>query len=479
MQQKKPSREAIVVSEYRLINAIIKNPSYFEDSRVSSEIFSSEIAKSLYEAVDKIYSRKESVTPANLLQAGLEIDYNVSREIVNAVFSIDEEGAQSLDDILKVLSEEKEREAILNKIESLKTIASKTGNLDDESLKENLYDLEEILKKGNESKSALLSFEDWSNSYKEDLHARLDGRKYSFGDIFLDKDIYKGAYPGAITIVAGTPGMGKSTFVLSLIDNLLERNSPCMYISLEMSGVDTFDRLMSKKLDMDSSVLYDKNLIGDVEEGVDRLKERLDDHKNFYFVEDPDVSISKLRSMIREFKQRTKQDYCLVVIDLLTQMKGFLANSTMRGAGTPQTIENSMNELNALAKSENVHIIGVAQFNRGTDTGKVTSIESIQNFRPTANDIKNSSALLERARLVLSVFRAKPYAVKYLVDSHGDPFPEVNDMEDYLELQVLKNSSGEVGRIYKYFYDGPHFRLLPLPDENEEKLNRLAEDEGY
>ena len=278
MQQKKPSREAIVVSEYRLINAIIKNPSYFEDSRVSSEIFSSEIAKSLYEAVDKIYSRKESVTPANLLQAGLEIDYNVSREIVNAVFSIDEEGAQSLDDILKVLSEEKEREAILNKIESLKTIASKTGNLDDESLKENLYDLEEILKKGNESKSALLSFEDWSNNYKEDLHARLDGRKYSFGDIFLDKDIYKGAYPGAITIVAGTPGMGKSTFVLSLIDNLLERNSPCMYISLEMSGVDTFDRLMSKKLDMDSSVLYDKNLIGDVEEGVDRLKERLDDH---------------------------------------------------------------------------------------------------------------------------------------------------------------------------------------------------------
>ena len=273
--------------------------------------------------------------------------------------------------------------------------------------------------------------------------------------------------------------MGKSTFVLSLIDNLLERNSPCMYISLEMSGVDTFDRLMSKKLDMDSSVLYDKNLIGDVEEGVDRLKERLDDHKNFYFVEDPDVSISKLRSMIREFKQRTKQDYCLVVIDLLTQMKGFLANSTMRGAGTPQTIENSMNELNALAKSENVHIIGVAQFNRGTDTGKVTSIESIQNFRPTANDIKNSSALLERARLVLSVFRAKPYAVKYLVDSHGDPFPEVNDMEDYLELQVLKNSSGEVGKIYKYFYDGPHFRLLPLPDENEEKLNKLAEDEDY
>ena len=32
---------------------------------------------------------------------------------------------------------------------------------------------------------------------------------------------------------------------------------------------------------------------------------------------------------------------------------------------------------------------------------------------------------------------------------------------------------------YKYFYDGPHFRLLPLPDENEEKLNNLTEDEDY
>ena len=110
---------------------------------------------------------------------------------------------------------------------------------------------------------------------------------------------------------------------------------------------------------------------------------------------------------------------------------------------------------------------------------KVTSIESIQNFRPTANDIKNSSALLERARLVLSVFRAKPYAIKYLVDSQGNPFPEVEDMEDYLELQVLKNSSGEVGKIYKYFYDGAHFRLLPLPDADEEKMNRMVEDEDY
>ena len=138
-----------------------------------------------------------------------------------------------------------------------------------------------------------------------------------------------------------------------------------------------------------------------------------------------------------------------------------------------------MNELNALAKSENVHIIGVAQFNRGTDSGKVTSIESIQNFRPTANDIKNSSALLERARLVLSVFRAKPYAIKYLVDSQGNPFPEVEDMEDYLELQVLKNSSGEVGKIYKYFYDGAHFRLLPLSEADEEKMNRMVESEDY
>lgn len=479
MQQKKPGKEAIIVSEYRLINALIKNPSCFEDSRVSEEIFSSEVAKSLYEAIDKIYSRGETVTPANLLQAGLEIDYNVSREVVNAVFSIDEEGAQSLDDILKVLSDEKEKDAILDKIESLKKIASETGSLDDDSFKKNLYDIEEILKKGDDSKSSLMSFEDWSNSYKEDLNDRLEGRKYSFGDVFLDKDIYKGAYPGAITIVAGTPGMGKSTFVLSLIDNLLEKDSPCMYISLEMSGVDTFDRLMSKKLDIESPCLYDAGMIEDIKGEVDKLKSRLDSHKNFYFVEDPDVSISKLRSMIREFKQRTKKDYCLVVIDLLTQMKGFLANSSMRGAGTPQTIENSMNDLNALAKSENVHIIGVAQFNRGTDTGKVVSIESIQSFRPTANDIKNSSALLERARLVLSVFRAKPYAVKYLVDPNGNPFPEVNDMEDYLELQVLKNSSGEVGKIYKYFYDGPHFRLLPLPDEEEEKMNRLAEDDNY
>ena len=77
------------------------------------------------------------------------------------------------------------------------------------------------------------------------------------------------------------------------------------------------------------------------------------------------------------------------------------------------------------------------------------------------------------------MFRAKPYAIKYLVDSQGNPFPEVEDMEDYLELQVLKNSSGEVGKIYKYFYDGAHFRLLPLSEADEEKMNRMVEDDDY
>ena len=265
--------------------------------------------------------------------------------------------------------------------------------------------------------------------------------------------------------------MGKSTYVLSLIDTLISENVPCLYLSLEMGAIDTMDRLISRRCGISNADLYNPQIenIDGVIDAVKLEKEALSGNNNFYFCESTDIDMHKLRGLIREFKQKTHADYGFVAIDLLTQMKNFMSASN--GSSTASAMEIGMNQLNALAKEENVHILGVVQFRRDSDSIKIHDVDQIDMLRPTLTDIKNSGAIAERSRVVLSVFRKKYYAERYLRDD-----PDAENLPDIMEVQVLKNSSGSSGHIFKYMFDTEHFKLKPLLEESEEQeIDKLAE----
>lgn len=472
---KRPSYTAVVTAEYRLLNALVKHPEFLNDSRVTEDLFVDEVAKSIYEAIDRLKETKTDITPSSLLQEGSNIDFNVTQQVVQTVFDIDREGVSTLENILPILKEAHTKNVLLEKLDDLKFLVNQPGRMDDSRISNELYDLEEIITNKSKQDSVLLDFNTWADKYIEDLEERKSGRKYSYGDPFLDEYLFKGAYPGAITTVAASTSMGKSTYVLSLIDNLLERNIPCMYISLEMGAVDTMDRLISRRCNIKNEDLYstDPANIEGIIDAVRQEKENLSENKNFCFCESTDVDITKLRGLIREFKQRTKADYCFVAIDLLTQMKNFM-NAT-NGSSTATAMEIGMNKLNALAKEENVHILGVVQFKRDSDSMKIHDVDQIDLLRPTLTDIKNSGAIAERSRVVLSVFRKKYYAERYLQNDE-----DAQNMPDIMEVQVLKNSSGESGRIFQYMFDTDYFKIQPLVGDmaksaSEQKVDALAQ----
>ena len=124
------------------------------------------------------------------------------------------------------------------------------------------------------------------------------------------------------------------------------------------------------------------------------------------------------------------------------------------------TIELAVNRLNAIAKKEGVCIVAIAQMNRGADSTRIESIDELEKLRPTLNNVKNSGALGERSRVVLSVFRPKYYASRLFPNDEGLEF-----MPDELEIQVLKQSMGSVGVIGRYNFNGPTFTCRPLSDE--------------
>ena len=461
-QPVRKNEDYVLMAEYRLLNALIHSKVFLDDSRIHENLFPHALAQSFYNSIVELHEQSTPITAASLHQKANELDYNATLDVSKHIIEIDT-GAEALDDMLTVLHRASQKKTLNERIQSLQVQAAKKGELDRALIANELYEIEQILE-STEDKRLLISLEQFLESYLEDFIERANGRQYLFGDPLLDKALVKGAYPGAITIIAGSTGQGKSAYVLNLMNGMINQSIPCMYISLEMSAIDTADRLISMRREIPTTELYAP---GEASEGLIKIiKEEREELKNankFFFVEEPDLSIAQIAGLIKEHKQRTRSDYLVVAIDLLTQVRDFM--STSSGLNLAQSMERAMNKLNIVAKKENVHIFGVVQFNREADNLRIHEIADLENLRPTLNHIKNAHAIAERARAVLGTFRPKYYADRYLPNVE-----EVQYMDDIMEVQVLKQSNGATPRIL-YEFDGEVFRVTPYTESQQDGLS--------
>lgn len=471
MKESNTTTTRIVQAEYRLLHCVLTHRECLDDARVTDGLFIHPSAKSIFNTICDLSKRGVAITKAELLQSCKDI--GVTPSVIDTIFNVDDVNP-SLDTILPDLLNEQLKTKLIQRLDLIKESINLNTDINTDDILKQLYECDDLVLHSTKNTSPLMNIEEWSNEYIEDLQQRKLGKKYTYGDLNLDEEMFKGAYPGAITTIAASTGSGKSTFVLNLMNNLIEQNTPCMYISLEMGAVDTMDRLIAMRKGIPNDELYNQGNIDSVIESVEEEKRNLLTRNKFYFVEDPSIDLTKLRSMIREFKQRTHEDYCLVAIDLLTQLKGFNVSAN-KGTSNAMSIELAMNDLNALAKEENVHIIGVVQFRRDSDSIKISSLDDLERARPTLGEIKNSGAISERSRVVLGIFRPKMVAERFRQALTEPEQTALDNMSDIMEVQVLKNSAGNVGRIFKYMFDNQCFRLLPLVDETQAKINALAE----
>lgn len=125
----------------------------------------------------------------------------------------------------------------------------------------------------------------------------------------------------------------------------------------------------------------------------------------------------------------------VLTIDLLTMLTDFSGEDAA-------TYEAAMNKLHILCKRYGIHIVNIVQANRNADSGTPTCIDDLEKFRPSLNTIKNSNAIAERSRIVMSLFRKKHYAEKYFPEDE-----EVALMDDIASLQVLKQNMGSLSKM--------------------------------
>lgn len=105
----------VIMSEYRLLNTILRNPVYLGDSRLHEGIFPHPIAQSIYKAILYLNKLGIEITPSSLFQKANELDYNVSLEVTNQIFSIEGDNnttGPDIDEALKVLYKAKQKQAL-------------------------------------------------------------------------------------------------------------------------------------------------------------------------------------------------------------------------------------------------------------------------------------------------------------------------------------------------------------------------------
>lgn len=451
MTKHRENSDYTIAAEYQALNLCIHTPA----TDFVKEYFPHEEAQDIFQAIQILKDKEERITASSLFREANLLNDSIDNSLINTIYEYHTD-LSSLDSVLQTLKEASVKYRVRELASQIVDKTSSADPLDAQSLSNLIYEAQDTLVNGNK-KIVSKTLEHCLEEYEKELNDRAAGKLYSFADTHLDSILLRKAAPGQIILIAGATGTGKSAFTLNIINGMINSSIPTMYFSLEMDTISTMDRLISMRTDIPTDEWYNKDSIPSLKRKLEREKELLKS-KPFRLIDDATLSLDQIQSLIREFKMTYKTEYACIFIDLVTQVRDF---TNLKGQGTlANTIEFSVNRLNAMAKSENVCFVCVSQLNRETDSAKLHSIEEIEAYRPTLNQIKNSHALGERSRTVLSVFRPKYYAERLFPEDEILP-----TMEDILQVQVLKQSQSAAGTVRKYIFDGSCFQIKPLLED--------------
>ncbi|WP_245715751.1 replicative DNA helicase [Micromonospora peucetia] len=203
---------------------------------------------------------------------------------------------------------------------------------------------------------------------------------------FTDLDrLLNGLHAGQLVIVAGRPGLGKSTASMDFARNAAIRaNQAAAIFSLEMSKVEIVMRLLSAEARVPLHVLRSGQLSDDDWTKLARCMGEISEAP--LFVDDtPSMNLMEIRAKARRLKQR--HDLKMIVVDYLQLM-----TSPKRTESRQQEVADLSRGLKLLAKEVECPVIAVSQLNRGP--------EQRTDKRPQLSDLRESGCLTAETRLV-------------------------------------------------------------------------------
>ena len=203
---------------------------------------------------------------------------------------------------------------------------------------------------------------------------------------FADLDgLTNGLHPGQLIVIAGRPGLGKSTMGLDIARAAsVKHGLPSAIFSLEMSKTEITMRLLSAEARVPLHHMRSGTMTDD---DWSRLARRMGEvaEAPLYIDDSPNLTMMEIRAKARRLRQRN--DLQLVVIDYLQLMSG-----NKKAESRQQEVSELSRSLKLLAKELEIPVIAMSQLNRGA--------EQRTDKKPQIADLRESGCLPASTRVL-------------------------------------------------------------------------------
>jgi replicative DNA helicase len=198
-----------------------------------------------------------------------------------------------------------------------------------------------------------------------------------------------------LIVIAGRPSMGKTSLVLSIVNNLISANNTGIGIfSLEMSKEQILYKLLSIACTIPVLKLTSGKINNDDWRKIQYASSRLV-NSSIYIDDTANLSISHLNSNAKILKNDFNQ-LNLIIIDYLQLIQVQHDNLNNR----TEELSSITRALKILAKDLNVPIIVLSQLNR--------NVESRINKRPLLSDLRESGCVGSNTRIIIKYHIRNP-----------------------------------------------------------------------
>ena len=238
----------------------------------------------------------------------------------------------------------------------------------------------------------------------------------------MDK-MLSGLQGGQLIVIAGRPGMGKTSFAMNMVEYIgLTQKAVCLVFSLEMSADQLATRMLCSQAKVDSQDAR-TGKIGAVE--INKFAEAMKELSGTEIYIDDSASITPTEMLAKAQSLKKSKGLGLIAIDYLQLMQ-----AGGRTESRQQEVAQITRTLKIMAKELNVPILLLSQLSRASEKRDKKS------RYPMLSDLRESGAIEQDADVVIFLHRE-------------DYYPEDKTPENMGKARIIiaKQRSGPTGSI--------------------------------
>lgn len=248
-------------------------------------------------------------------------------------------------------------------------------------------------------------------------------------------EIIDGFRPGELILVGARPSMGKTTFVLNVLLNMVEhltaqkKTDPILFFSLEMTHEAIHNKLIARQAQVDARMLRGRAQFTSDEWGaIHEAKGDLADSCLEVFDSTDNINtVAAIEGKVQRFISLGKKP-AFIAIDYAQKL---LLKTTAESINRTAEATIISGQLQNMAKRLGIPVLVLSQLSRANETR--------QNRRPEMSDLRETGAWEQDADIIMFLYRDKYYN------------PNTPD-GDVIEVIVKKHRQGEIGTAVLEFW---------------------------